>query len=388
MKANEGLSTRCVHAGEMQDAQGSPHTPIYTSTTFKFKSTEDLLNVVEGRTQGNLYTRFGSNPTIRALEEKLAALEGAEAALAFCSGMAAEAALFFAHGRQGIVCIGDAYGGSLEFLSKQLPLLGIPTYFLLGSELDLLPSILGRGAELVFFETPTNPTLEIFDITKICAAAHAKGAKVAVDNTFASPVNQNPLRLGADFVMHSATKFMGGHSDITAGTVMGSAELIAPLRDWRKNLGQIIAPEVASLLARSLRTLVVRVERQNASALTVAQSMQLHPRIRRVYYPGLPDFPGHATASAQMHGYGGMLTVEVGGSGHDAVQIVNRLRIFAIAPSLGGVESLATQPVTTTHHGISATELKRRGINDSMIRLSIGLEDIDDLLDDLIQALE
>ena len=388
MKKDAGLSTRCVHAGEIQDAQGSPHTPIYTTTTFKFKSTADLLDVVEGRKAGNLYTRYGSNPTIRALEDKLAALENAEAALAFSSGMAAEAALFFAHGRKGIVCIGDAYGGTLELLSAQLPLLGIPTYFLLGSELDRLPSILDQGVELVFFESPTNPTLEIFDITAICTTAHAKGVKVAVDNTFASPVNQNPLALGADFVMHSATKFMGGHSDITAGALMGKAELLEPVRNWRKNLGQMIAPEVASLLARSLRTLVVRVERQNVTALAIAQAMQSHPRIHRVFYPGLPDFPGHAVARKQMHGFGGMLTIEVDGFSYDAAQVVDRLKLFAIAPSLGGVESLATQPVTTTHHGLSIEELKRRGINDAMIRLSVGLENLDDLVNDLMQALK
>lgn len=388
METDAGLSTRCVHAGEIQDVQGSPHTPIYATTTFKFRSTADLLDVVEGRKVGNLYTRYGSNPTIRALEDKLAALEGAEAALAFSSGMAAEAALFFAHGRKGIVCIGDAYGGTLELLSAQLPLLGIPTHFLLGSELDRLPSILEQGAKLVFFETPTNPTLEIFDITAICATAHAKGAKVAVDNTFASPVNQNPLALGADFVVHSATKYMGGHSDITAGTLMGKAELLAPVRNWRKNLGQMVAPEVANLLARSLRTLVVRVERQNATALAIAQVMQSHPRIRRVFYPGLPGFPGHAVARTQMHGFGGILTIEVDSSGYDAAQVVDRLKLFAIAPSLGGVESLATQPVTTTHHDLSAEERKRRGISDAMIRLSVGLENLDDLINDLLQALE
>lgn len=388
MKTDAGLSTRCVHAGEIQDVQGSPHTPLYATTTFKFKSTADLLDVVEGRKAGNLYTRYGLNPTIRALEDKLAALEGAEAALAFSSGMAAEAALFFAHGRKGIVCIGDAYGGTLELLSAQLPLLGIPTHLLLGSELDRLPALLDQGAELVFFETPTNPTLEVFDIAAICATAHAKGAKVAVDNTFASPVNQNPLALGADFVVHSATKYMGGHSDITAGALMGAAELLAPVWSWRKNLGQMIAPEVANLLARSLRTLVVRVERQNATALAIAQAMQSHPRIRRVFYPGLSDFPGHAVARTQMHGFGGMLTIEVEGSGEDATRMVDRLKLFAIAPSLGGVESLVTQPVTTTHHGLSAEERKRRGIRDAMIRLSVGLENLDDLIHDLTQALE
>jgi cystathionine gamma-synthase len=297
--------------------------------------------------------------------------------------------LFFLHMvRKGIVCIGDAYGGTLELLSKQLPLLGIPVFCLLGSEISSLPSILEQGAELVFFETPTNPALEVFDISEICTATHAKGAKVAVDNTFATPVNQNPLDLGADFVVHSATKYMGGHSDITAGTLMGKLELMEHVKDWRKNLGQMIAPEVASLLARSLRTLVVRVERQNATALAIAQSMQIHPRIRRVYYPGLQDLPGHAVAKKQMHGFGGMLTIEVDSSNTNAEKAVDRLKLFAIAPSLGGVESLATQPVTTTHYGLAAEELHRRGINESMIRLSVGLENPEDLIDDLMQALE
>jgi len=181
---------------------------------------------------------------------------------------------------------------------------------------------------------------------------------------------------------------MGGHSDITAGALMGMAELLEPVKNWRKNLGQMIAPEVASLLARSLRTLVVRVERQNATALAIAQAMQIHPRIRRVFYPGLPEFPGHAVARMQMHGFGGVLTIEVDNASYDAIQVVDRLQLFAIAPSLGGVESLATQPVTTTHHGLSTEELKRRGINDEMIRLSVGLENLDDLINDMMQALE
>ncbi|MBZ0091030.1 MAG: aminotransferase class I/II-fold pyridoxal phosphate-dependent enzyme [Sulfuricellaceae bacterium] len=382
-----GLATRCVHAGEMQDPHGSPHTPLYQTTTFKFASSADLLDVVEGRKPGSLYTRYGLNPTIRALEEKLAALEGAEAAWVFCSGMAAEAALFFAHGRKGIVCIGDAYGGTLELLSSQLNDLNIPAYFLLGSELEGLKAYLELGASLVFFETPTNPTLEVLDIARISGIAHEYGALVAVDNTFASPVNQPPLALGADFAVHSATKYLGGHSDITAGALMGSAHLLATVWNWRKNLGSMIAPETASLLMRSLRTLTVRVERQNATALAVAQSMQRHPGVARVLYPGLPDFPGHATAKAQMSGFGGVLTLEVKGGYEDAVRMVDRLKLFAIAPSLGGVESLVTMPVTTTHHGLSAEERARRGISDSMVRLSVGLEDAADLIEDLEQAL-
>ncbi len=387
MKSKPGLSTRCVHGGEIRDTHGSPHTPLYQTTTFKFDSTADLLDVVEGRKMGSLYTRYGLNPTIRSLEEKLASLEEAEAAWAFSSGMAAEAALFLAHGRRGIVCVGDAYGGTMELLSAQLPELGIATHFLLGNALDELKSRLKQGAGLVFFETPTNPALEIFDIRAISDAAHEHGALVAVDNTFASPVNQRPLTLGADFVVHSATKYLGGHSDITAGALMGSQPLLGPVWSWRKNLGSMIAPETAFLLMRSLRTLPIRVERQNATAMAVAQAMGKHPRVERVLYPGLPDFPGHAVAKGQMSGFGGMLTIDIKGTYDDAVKVVDRFQLFAIAPSLGGVESLATMPVTTTHHGLPAEERARRGITDTMIRLSVGLEDVADLVADLEQAL-
>lgn len=382
-----GLSTRCVHAGEIDDPHGSPHTPIYATTTFAFESTADLLDVVEGHRAGSLYTRYGLNPTIRSLEEKLAALEGTEAARAFCSGMAAETALFLAHGRQGIVCLGDAYGGTLELLGEQLPLLGIPTYFLRSHELDRLSAVLQQGVGLVFFETPTNPTLEVLDIRAIADIAHARSALVTVDNTFASPVNQQPLALGADLVVHSATKYLGGHSDLTAGALMGPKALLDPVWIWRKNLGQMIAPETASLLARSLCTLVVRVRAQNETAQAVAEAMARHPAVAKVYYPGLPDFPGHGLAKRQMRGFGGMLTLEVSGGGEAATRVADRLELFALAPSLGGVESLVTQPCTTTHHGLAPEERARRGISDAMLRLSIGLEDAGDLIADLERAL-
>ena len=383
----EGLATRCVHAGELADAQGSPHTPIYNTTTFKFASTAELLDVVDGRRPGSLYTRYGMNPTIRALEEKLASLEGAEAAWVFCSGMAAEAALFLTHGREGIVCVGDAYGGTLELLATQLPLLSIRTHLLLGHELDLMEAHLRDGCGLVFLETPTNPRMEIFDIRAIADIAHRNGALLAIDNTFASPVNQQPLELGADLVVHSATKYLGGHSDITAGAVMGRQELLAPIWNWRKNLGQTPAPETAALLARSLRTLVVRVERQNATAQAVAEAMTRHVGIERVHYPGLPGFHGHALAKRQMKGFGGMLTIEVSGGGEAATRVADRLKLFALAPSLGGAESLVTQPCTTTHHGLTPQERARRGISDAMLRLSVGLEEPADLIADLEQAL-
>ncbi len=383
----QGLSTRCIHAGEGRDAHGSPHTPIYTTTTFAFPSTAALLDVVEGRAAGSLYTRYGFNPTIQHLEVKLAALENAEAALAFGSGIGAESALFLAHGQRGIICLGDAYGGTMELLADQLPKLGIRTALLLGRETARLDALLADGYGLVFLETPTNPVLEIFDIAAIAQTVHAHGALLAVDSTFASPVNQQPLGLGADLVVHSATKYLGGHSDLTAGALMGSKDLIAPVFGWRKNLGTAPAPETCALLARSLRTLVVRVRQQNTSAQRIAEVLVRHPRIRRVLYPGLPDFPGHRVAASQMSGFGGMLTIEVDGDATAAAAVADRLRLFAIAPSLGGVESLATQPVTTTHHGLSEDERDRRGITGGMIRLSVGLEDTDDLVADLEQAL-
>jgi len=388
MNKQYALDTRCIHTGELDDPQGSPHTPIYNSTTFAFDNTAALLDVVEGRRPGSLYTRYGLNPTILALESKLATLENAEAAFAFSSGMAAEAALFFAHGREGIVCIGDAYGGTLELIADQLPLLGIPTHFLLGDELDRLDALLAGGARLVFFETPSNPTLEVFDIATLAQQAHRHGALLVVDNTFASPINQQPLALGADLVVHSATKYLGGHSDITAGALMGAKALLDPVWGWRKNLGQMPAPETAALLARSLRTLGVRVRQQNAGAMAVARVMEAHPRVRRVLYPGLESFPGHALAGEQMSGFGGMLTIDIDGDGVAATAVVDRLQLFAIAPSLGGVESLVTQPVTTTHHGLTPEERSRRGISDAMVRLSIGLEDPGDLIADLEQALQ
>lgn len=382
-----GLSTRSIHGHSFKDAHGSPHLPVYDTTTFAFKSTADLLDVVDGRKPGSLYTRYGLNPSIFAIEETLAGLEGAEMAWSFCSGMAAETALFLTHGRAGIVCVGDAYGGTLELLSSQLPLLGIKTHLILGSELDQLDALLAAGAMMVFFETPTNPTLEMLDIRAISAKAHAYGALVVVDNTFASPVNQRPLELGADFVVHSATKYLGGHSDLTAGALMGSKELLMPVWNWRKNLGSMISPATASLLARSLRTLVVRVHQQNESAQRVAEAMARHPKVARVFYPGLVDFPGHALAKEQMYGFGGMLSIEVADGGEDATRVADRLKLFALAPSLGGAESLVTQPCTTTHHGLTPEERARRGISDAMLRLSVGLEDAEDLIADLEQAL-
>ncbi|NOY14526.1 MAG: PLP-dependent transferase [Deltaproteobacteria bacterium] len=387
---NKGFSTRCIHAGESLDVQGGIHMPLYNHSTFAFENTAKLLDVVEGRNpDGNLYTRYGLNPTIRGLEKKCTELEGGEGCLAFSSGMAAEAATFLAHCNAGdhIICIGDVYGGTFDLLKENLPTLGIDTTFVLGHELADLPQQFRETTRIVFFETPTNPNLEVLDIRSIAAVAREHGALTVVDNTFASPVNQQPLELGADIVVHSATKYLGGHSDLTGGLVIAATERLAPIWVWRKNLGQMMAPEVAFLLARSLRTLSVRVKAQNQSAQQVAEFLQQQPQVLRVNYPGLKDFAGYAIAREQMSGFGGMLSFVFDGDATATAAVVDRLRLFSIAASLGGVESLVTQPITTTHYAMLPEERSRRGIPDGMVRLSIGLEDAEDLIADLQQAL-
>lgn len=388
METNMSLETKCIHLGEGKDAYGSPHTPIYNTTTFGFRSTADILDIVEGRKAGPLYSRYGLNPTILNIEEKLAGLEGAEAALMFCSGMASEAAIFLSLGRKGVICLGDAYGGTLELISKQLPEIGIKTHLLLGKNLDRLEGLLKEGVGIVFFETPTNPNLEIFHIRKISDLAHKYDALVVVDNTFASPVNQQPLKLGADLVVHSATKYLGGHSDVTAGVAMGRKDLIQAIWNWRKNLGQTPSPEVASLLSRSLKTLTVRVRQQNESAMFLAKKLSQHPKVAKVLYPGLETFPQLDLARAQMTGFGGMITIETKGKFEDAARFCDNLKLFRIAPSLGGAESLVTMPVTTTHYGVTLDERAERGISDTMVRISVGLESKEDLWADMTRAFE
>jgi cystathionine gamma-synthase len=384
-----GLSTRCVHAGEARDAEGAIHTPLYNHTIFPFDSTEDLLAVVEGRRDGNLYTRYGLNPTIRSTECKLADLEGGEAALAFGSGMAAEAATILAHTKAGehVVCLGDVYSGTIGLLGENLPRVGIETTFLINSEADRLEDVVSERTRIVFFEIPTNPTMHVFDLAEIVAAARRVGALVVADSTFATPVNHNPLEHGADIVIHSATKYLGGHDDLTGGAAIGSAELLGPLATWRKNLGQVIAPEVAFLLSRSMRTLVVRVQAQNASAAAIADFLASDPRIASVHYPGRATGPQAEIVARQMRGGGGILSFVVDGDAAQTAAVVDRLQLISLAPSLGGVDSLACQPVTVTHHALTPEDRARRGIVDGMVRLSVGLEDPADLIEDLDRAL-
>jgi cystathionine gamma-synthase len=385
---HQGPATRIIHNRRHKDAFGSPYSPVYNTTTYRFENTAALLDVIEKRTEGNLYTRWGTNPSINELEQGLAGLENAEAALAFASGMAAISATVLTHGRKGIVCVGDLYGGTQELLKNHCMALGIDVQFLFREELAQLERRLDVPGKLVYFETPANPNLAVLDIRAIAEIAHRRGALVAVDNTFASPINQNPVNLGADLVLHSATKYLGGHSDLTAGALMTTVELAKPVAAWRKNLGQLIAPETAALLSRSLRTLPVRIRHHNENAMAVAQAMEQHPKITKVHYPGLPSFEGHELAKQQMTGFGGMLSIEVEGGQKAAEKVADSLKIFLLATSLGGVESLVSQPSATSHHSLSREERLKRGIGDGMLRLSVGLEDAQDLIADLHQALK
>ena len=389
-KTNLGLATNCVHAGDKLDQHGGIFTPLYNFSTFGFPDTKRLLDVVEGRVEGSLYTRYGLNPTIQSVEKKLAAIEDGEAAWIFSSGMAAESATILAHCKSGdqIICFGDVYGGTYELFENSLPNLGITTTFMLGNEINKLSDSIKSNTRIVFFETLTNPNMEVVDIAAIVAIAKKHGVLTVADNTFATPVNLNPLLLGVDIVVHSATKYLGGHSDLTGGAVIGSKELLKPIWDWRKNLGQMMAPEVAHLLARSLRTLVVRVNAHCASAQILAERLIEHPRIIKVNYPGLSDTISHNIAKHQMKGYGGMISFVINGNGQETAEVVDRLKLFTIAASLGSVESLVTQPVTTTHNNLTSEERAKRGIVDSMVRISVGLEDVEDLWTDLEQALE
>lgn len=388
MAEHDDFSTIAIHTGQIDEPFGAAVSPLYDSTTFSFADTEALLEVVGGRKQAAFYSRYGMNPSITSLEQRLAALDRAESALAFGSGMAAISSLCLAFGRGGIICLGEIYGGTTVFLQQQAALLGIETRFITSDDDAAFESALEQGASLVFMETPANPTLKITDIEKTARVSHQHGARLAVDNTFATPVNQQPLALGADFALQSATKYLGGHSDLTAGVVAGRDREITELNEWRKSLGQAIAPEVAHKLKRSLVTLPLRVERHNKNAQTLAEYLHQHPSIEKVYYPGLESSENQELAARQMRGFGGMLSFDLKGSSAAARAFADRLRLMKLAPSLGGAETLITQPVTSSHYGLPKALLEKAGISDRMIRLSLGLEAVDDLIADLEQALK
>jgi cystathionine beta-lyase/cystathionine gamma-synthase len=366
-------------------------TPIYETTTFLFENAAQVSAYNEGRSKKFLYSRYG-NPTVLAVEETIAALEGAETALLLASGQAATSTALLALLKSGdeIVCSAAIYGGTLHLLADLFPNYGIATRFATLDEFAEPDRLIGPRTKLVWFESPINPTLRCVDIAAVAAACRRRGVLSVIDSTFASPVNQQPLAMGVDLVMHSVTKYLNGHSDVTAGAIAGPSALVQKIEKARRMLGGIADAQAAYAIGRGLKTLAVRVERHNANAMAVASWLetQAGERVDAVYYPGLASHPDHALARKQMRGYGGMLCVDVGGGQPRVEKFFDRLKVFRRAASLGGVESLCSLPVLTSQWGHTDAQLAAAGITRSMARLSVGLEDPQDLIDDLDQALK
>jgi cystathionine beta-lyase/cystathionine gamma-synthase len=383
------IATKLVQrARGVFDAAAPLTTPIYETTTYVFENAEEVVAYNEGRSTKFLYTRYG-NPTIAAVEQKIAPLERAEVALVLASGQAATTTALLGLMKAGdeIVCSSAIYGGTLHLINDLLTRFGIRARFVSLDELRRPASVISDATRIVWFESPINPTLRCVDIAAVASACRERGVLSVIDNTFASPVNQQPLTLGVDIVMHSATKYLNGHSDVTAGVLAGSAQVLEPVQKARRMLGTVLDPYPAYALGRGLKTLTVRMERHNTTAMAVAQWLATEKRVERVYYPGLPQHPDHEIAKKQMSGFGGMVCVDVGGGYDRAARFFDRLKLFNRAASLGGVESLCSLPVLTSQWGHSEEELRAAGVTHSMARLSVGMEDPDDLIADLDQAL-
>jgi cystathionine beta-lyase/cystathionine gamma-synthase len=385
----KGPATELIHAGETDRGVAVPlTTPIYETTTFVFDSADEVLAYNEGRSSKYLYSRY-TNPTVISAERKLAALDRAELALLFSSGQGATTTLLMTHLKAGdeVVCSAAIYGGTLHLLQDVLARFGVTPRFVSLDELAAPDRLFSDRTRIVWFESPINPTLRCVDVARIAGACRARGVLSVIDNTFASPINQQPLALGVDLAMQSVTKYLNGHSDVTGGVVAGPAALVAPIEKVRRMVGTVMDPHPAYALGRGLKTLPLRVARHNANAQAVADFLSQHRRVSRVYYPGLPSHPDHAIAKAQMSGFGGMVCFDLDGDYARAAAVYDRLKIIKRAASLGGVESLISMPVLTSQWGHTDEQLRDAGVTRGMLRLSVGLEDAADLIADLDQAL-
>ena len=390
MERKHRLSTLAIHAGEEEfSPAGAVTTPIYQTSTFAFRNTAEVIEYQKGDSSKYLYTRYG-NPTVRVVERKIAALEGGEAGLVVSSGMAAVSTLGLTLASSGdeIISTEPVYGGTFHLFKDTFSKLGIKVHFVDPERIDEAKGLVSDKTRLFFCETPTNPNLKVADIRRMVEICREGKVPVAVDNTFATPYNQSPLALGADFVIHSGTKYLGGHSDLVAGVIVGPKEVLDRAIETMKMMGGCIDPFGAFLLLRGLKTLAVRVDRQNKNALKVAEFLAEHRKVSRVFYPGLGDSAQHELAKSQMRGFGGMVCFEVEGGVDSAGKVADSLKVFVNATSLGGVESLVCLPVLTSHWGFDEEELKRADVTPGMVRLSCGIEDEQDLLEDLEQALD
>jgi cystathionine beta-lyase/cystathionine gamma-synthase len=386
--SGKGFSTTLIHRGEGAAAATPLTTPIYETSTFVFDSADAVRRYNEGGSGLYLYSRY-ENPTVVAVEQKLAAADGAEQALVFGSGMAATSTILLALLKSGdeVVCGSAVYGGTFHLLADFLPKFGIVAKFISVDDMRDPDRVIGERTRIFWFESPNNPHLRCVDVRGIVAACRARNVLSVIDNTFASPINQRPLAMGVDLAMQSATKYLNGHSDVTAGVVTGSRELVHPIEMARRKLGGILDPQAAYALNRALKTLEIRVQRHNASAMAVASALEGDPAIARVYYPGLASHPDHAVAKSQMCGFGGMVCIDVKGGEAAACRAFDRLKVIKRAASLGGTESLCSLPILTSQWGHTDEQLAAAGVTKGMMRLSIGLEDPQDLIADLKQAL-
>lgn len=385
-----GAGTAAVWAGEEElFDQGATQVPIVSSVTFGYPDLERWLEVALGASEGHLYSR-ASNPTVAVFEEKVRILEGAAAATSFASGMAAISDTLATFLRPGsrVVSIKDSYGGTSKIFLELLPRTDVDVTLCETADHEALAREIAKGCDLVYLESPTNPTLKILDLAGLAEVAHRVEASVVVDNTFATPINQRPLALGADLVVHSATKFLGGHSDALGGVLCGRPELVDRVFRRREITGAALHPMAAYLLIRGMKTLEVRVERQNANALAVAGFLSRHAKVEAVFYPGLETHPNHALARRQMRGFGGVLSFALRGGWEAVRRFLPRLRLAHLAASLGSVGTLAGPPSTTSHVEITAEQRAALGIPESLVRYSTGIENSDDLIADLDAALE
>lgn len=391
-----GFATVAIHGKKKMGKHetGPPiralSTPIFLSSTFAFKDADEGAAIFAGEVDGYVYTRLG-NPTVAAFENEIAYLEGAEAGLAFSSGMAATATTILALTKVGdnIVASDTLYGGTHSLFAENFPRIGVEVRDVVANDVRNIEKAIDDKTRAIFIETPANPTMVVIDIEACAKIAKSKGVQLIVDNTFSTPYYQNPLELGASIVMHSATKYIGGHGDTVAGVVAGSKEFIHTLRgEFLRDWGGCISPFNAWLLLRGLKTLPVRMDKHSENAMEIAQFLSYHPKIEKVMYPGLRTHPQHELAKRQMRGFGGMISFLVKGGREAGKILMDNVELCTLAVSLGDVDTLIQHPASMTHSTYSPEELESAGISESLVRISVGLEDIDDIVADLKQALK
>lgn len=392
---NQNLSTRVIHAGEQRvKAYHAVTTPIVQTSTYTFENTGDLVDYMEAKLWGEKtdreeYGRYG-NPTVAAVEAKLANLDSGEAACLFSSGMAAVTTTLLSLLSSGshVIMTDDCYRRTRQFVKRFLARYGVEATQVPMGDYEALEAAIQPNTRVILSESPTNPYLRVLDLTRLVEIAKKHQIKTVIDSTFATPINQRPLEFGVDFVVHSATKYLGGHNDLLAGVVVGSDYMIGAIKETQAVLGDVSDANTAYLLLRGLKTLELRVKRQNETALKLALFLAEHPAVRCVYYPGLINHPDHKVAAEQMSGFGGVVSFELDADLEQTGQFIDRLQIPYIGPSLGGVESLVGQVAVMSYYEFSPEERAEIGIRDSLVRLAVGLESADDLLADLAQALD